>query len=558
MTAELKARDEALDCLRAWLLKRNPKLREADLGPDRDLVEYRVIDSLSFMEFILYIDELCGREILPSAVASAGVRTLRSICDTFFAELPAADTRGSRGPERHGAIAPDDALADQPLTHSQANWHYYDLDHPEGTSWMMPSLLRIRGPLETSRLTKALGELVRRHDGLRIRFKIGGGDAPRQSLVPPFIPDLPVTVIEKRRGEDPWAAALEAASQEYARPVDLEAGPPWRARLVRLATDDHLLVVTLSHILVDLEALITIPNQVALFYAALGTESSLASVPQPLMQYSQFAAWHRAWLKSAEGLAQIKHRREQFAGADTFSLGAPFTTRNTKEEDRRLIPLPVANRAEKLAAEERATSVVVGLSAYAAMLNRAFGHRDMSISLVLSFRTRETGRATTGVIGCFTNQQPLRISVDPKLSFRELVRNVRTIVIDAFKHRNVPTRLILDAQNPLDSPLAAVTFNWMNITDYADELVEIRSGDVLMKPIILGLDEPTRSLYGGIGKHTALTIRAVRTNRGVETFLATTVEVLGTGAAARLGGDYERWFRAATTTPDRALEVLAF
>jgi hypothetical protein len=101
-----------------------------------------------------------------------------------------------------------------------------------------------------------------------------------------------------------------------------------------------------------------------------------------------------------------------------------------------------------------------------------------------------------------------------------------------------------------------VTFNWMNLMDYADELAEIRSGEVTMKPVILGVDEPTRSLYGGIAKHTALTIRAVRTNQGVETFLATTVEVLGTGAAARLGGDYERWFRTTTTAPDRALEEL--
>ncbi len=555
MTAELMVRNEALDHIRAWLRKRHPKLREADLDLDRDLIEYRVIDSLSFMEFILYIEELRGREIDPTAVTAASVRTLRSICDTFFAELPAVDLRGSRSLEDPAAMPPEDGQADQPLTHSQANWYYYDLDHPETTSWMMPTLLRIRGKLDTSRLTKAIEELVCRHDGLRIRLKIDGG-APRQSLVPPFVPDLPVTVLENQLDKDLWTAALEVVSQECARPADPEAGPPWRARLIRLDMDDHLLVITLAHILVDLEALIAIPNQVALFYAALGDESSLASVPYPPMQYSQFAAWHRAWLTSPEGLSQIQHRREQLAGADEFNLGAPFRTRNTKEEDRRLIPLPVANQAESLAAEERATSVVVGLSAYVAMLNRTFGHRDMTVSLNLGFRTKEAGRATTGVIGCFTNQQPLRISVDPKLSFRELVREVRPIVLDAFKHRYVPTRLILDAQNPLDSPLAAVTFNWMNLTDYDDEAAEVQSSEVAMKPIILGLDEPTRSLYGGIAKHTALTIRAVRTKRGVETFLATTVEVLGAGAAARLGGDYERWFYATTTSPDRALEEL--
>jgi len=547
--------NEALDHIRAWLLKRHPKLCEADLELDRDLIEHRIIDSLSFMEFILYIEELRGCEIDHEAVSTDGFRTLRSICDTFFfAEVPDVDRNGSRCLEGPVAMVLDDGQADQPLTHSQANWYYYDSDHPELTSWMMPTLLRIRGTLDTSRLTKAIGELVRRHDGLRI--KIGGDDAPWQSLVPPFVPDLPVTILEKRLDKDPWAAALKVVSQECARPADPKAGPPWRARLVRLATDDHLLVITLAHILVDLESLITIPNQVALFYAALGTESSFASIPQPPMQYSQFTAWHHAWLKSAEGLDQIQHRREQFAGANAFDLGAPFRTCNTKEESRSLIPLPVANRAEILAVEERATSVVVGLSAYAAMLNRTFGHRDMSISLNLGFRSKDTSRDTTGVIGCFTNQQPLRISVDPKLSFRELVREVRMIVLNAFKHRYVPTRLILDAQNPLDSPLAAVTFNWMNLTDYADEVAEVRSGEVVMKPLILGLDEPTQSLYGGIAKHTALTIRAVRTNEGVETFLATTVEVLGTGAAAHLGGDYERWFYATTEAPDQALEEL--
>ncbi|MFS8184576.1 condensation domain-containing protein [Pseudovibrio denitrificans] len=533
-------------------------MKHDDLDIDKNLIESRIIDSLSFVEFILFIEELRGSSIDPASFGPEVFTSLRTIGQAFFTDANDDTDIDLNEISEPSLLDVDCTSLEYPLTHSQKNWLYYDECHPELGSWVMPTLLQIRGPLEYSRLEKALEELTRRHDGLRIQLKGGDVSGPTQIFIPEFKPDMPVISLEDHAGPDVWQSILKLINAECNYPLDPEKGPPWVAKLIRISSEHHLLLVALSHILVDLEALIEVPYQVAKIYSALGEDSTLMSIEWPPTQYSQHALWQKDWLESAEGVRQVQHRRKCLNAVKPFNLGAPFRTQNTKEEAKKVICANVAQLGDNIAAAVHATPVVVGLAVYAALLHRHFGHHEMPVSLVLGFRTSEQSKSTSGVIGCYTNQQPMVISVEPKASFLGLVQQIREVVLEAFRYRNVPTRLALDEQNPLDSERAAVTFNWMNLLDYEEKLSEVYSEDTVLEPVILGIDKPETSLYGGIAHHTALTIRAVRTSEGISVFLATTKETLGEKSAELLADKYVEYYNKLVADPNKSLsEALA-
>src|SRR5262249_27033822 len=148
-----------------------------------------------------------------------------------------------------------------------ARYWYLEEARPE-TAWNVPAVLRICGPLDVERLRRCLNDVVRRHDGLRTRFEVVNG-TPRQVIVPPFAAELSLIDGSPCAGGDPWSMALRIVADECAVPFDLAAGPPWAARLVRVGENDHACLVSLHHLIADLESLLTIPKELARLYHQL-------------------------------------------------------------------------------------------------------------------------------------------------------------------------------------------------------------------------------------------------------------------------------------------------
>ena len=550
----------AVNRLRKWLKERNPKLTDSDLDLDRDLIENRLLDSLSALDFILYIEELANCEIDTSAPDStSNLRTLRTIRDVYFfdaqafqeEERPSSRRSLSALPPKLGdaeAVRLSTSTIRRPLTHSQTRYWYMQQARPE-TAFNVPAVLRIQGPLNTSILRQCLTEVVRRHDGLRTKFEVIDG-VPMQVLVPPFTPEMPVITVSEATPSAAWDAALKLVETECAKPCDLTKGPPWYVRLVRMSENDHVCFIALEHLIADLESLLTIPRELARLYAAFG-EQRQQTLPVPPMQFSDFSDWHRDWLETAGAKEEIAFRKEQFADARPidFGNGRGTATRSPREGAGGAVPLEITTRLEALAADERATPVAVVMSAVATMLHRRFRQSDIVLMMVSSYRS--VGRRTTGVIGNFTNQVPLRITVTPNMKFRELLQHVRGLIVEGIKYRDVPTQLIFDTENPLDHPLAAVLVNWMNLIDYVDGMSEVQSRDTVLKPVMLGVGEASHvPLHGGDPPFATLIVRAVRSSQGAGVFVTTATEVLPAGLSKDIAQEITTLLTTVAANPD--------
>lgn len=556
MSEALGDDDAIIKRLRDWLKGRNPKLTDKDLDVDNDLIATRVVDSLSSLDFILFIEELAGCEIETSSPdATANFRTLRTIRRVFFshvdaaaADKPSAKKSLSVLPPKLGGTLSSAARTRRPLTASQARYWYLQKARPE-TAWNVPAVMRITGPLDLSVLRQCLSEVVRRHDGLRTKFEVVDG-VPMQVIVPPFVPEMPVVELAAAPGADLWLEALKIVERECAVKCDPTAAPPWHVRIVRMKEDDHVCLIALEHLIADLESLMTIPRELARLYAA-HTENRAASLAVPPMQWSDFSDWHGEWLATEGAREQIAYRQKQFADAKPIDFGTGGRTATTSARDgyQRLISPENTARLEALAADESATPVVVAMSAVATMLHRRFHQSDIVLMAVSSYRS--AGRGTTGVIGNFTNQLPLRLKVTPSLTFRDLMREVRAQVIDAFKHRDVPTQLVFGTENPLDHPLAAVLVNWMNLVDYGDGMAELRIKDTTMKPVMLGVGGASSApMHGGNPPFATLIVRAARAPTGTSLFVTTADEILPRGSAKKIGDELTSILEAVAANPN--------
>ncbi len=548
----MNAEAPVIERLRDWLMARNKELTRDGLSLDFDLIEARAVDSLSSLEFVLFIEELSGRELDMAALKDTeNFRTLRCIHDAFLSHLTPAAVVDHRDDANtlslSGAMAAREGLgrtvstARRPLAYSQARYWYLQEVRPE-SAWNVPAIVRIKGPLDVAVLRECLGELVRRHDALRIIFRVVDGQ-PVQELVAPFVPDIQTIQLESGLA-DPWSEALRVVERENARRCDLSGGPPWYVRLIRIAEEDHVCLLALEKLIADLESLLTIPKELGKIYASfIGADPD--DLPPPGLQFSDFSDWHEAWLKTDRARAQIDHRREQFVDARPVDLGAHGCTTAVggRESYQRQISPDTTARLEALAGDEGATPVAIAMSAAATMLYRRFQQNDIVVMMVSTYRTT----ATNGVIGNFTNQLPLRIRVSEAMSFRDLVRQVRGTIIDAIKHRDLPTQVILDTDNPLVHPLAAVLVNWINLVDYGQNMTEIPAGPTSFEPVMLG-EGGGSNVYGA--PFATLIVRAVRNPQGTSVRITTDTAVLAPGTSTSIAHEVASLLEAVAHDPD--------
>ncbi|MFL5539462.1 MAG: condensation domain-containing protein, partial [Longimicrobiaceae bacterium] len=190
---------------------------------------------------------------------------------------------------------------------------FLDRLHPDAVLYNLPVALRLAGELDAAALERALGEVVRRHDSLRTRFAEVEG-AP-VLVAEPFAgfalaaDDLSALAAEERE-----AAVRRRAAEEAWRPFDLAAGPLFRARLLRLAEREHVLLLAMHHVVSDGWSLGVLFRELSALYAAY-REGRASPLPEPPLQYAGYARWQRERLRGAELERQLAYWRERLAGA---------------------------------------------------------------------------------------------------------------------------------------------------------------------------------------------------------------------------------------------------
>jgi amino acid adenylation domain-containing protein len=386
--------------------------------------------------------------------------------DVFFEEArPATPTRALEEVPRLPRVAGPDGLVRLPQSFAQQRLWFLDQLRPGSPFYNLPAAVRLRGQLNAALLQQALNEIVRRHESLRTTCG-AEGDAPVQIIAPPgplplLIHDLTALPERDREAELERLVLLEAQ-----RPFELARGPLVRVTLVRLVVDEHAVLVTMHHIISDGWSAGIFIRELAVLYTAyeMGRPSPL---PEPMLQFADFAAWQRGQLQGALLEEQLTYWREQLTGMPDLDLPTdrprppvPSFRGGAVQFD---ISLEVVGRLQAVARQEGATLFMALLTVYQAVLGRYARQEDFGVGSPLAGR----GRAELqGMIGFFVNMLVLRANLRGRPSYREALRRARDASLGAFQHQDVPfEKLALEMRperDPSRSPLFQVGFVLQN------------------------------------------------------------------------------------------------
>ena len=338
-----------------------------------------------------------------------------------------------------------------PLSFAQQRQWVLEQMQPGTPAWNVSASQRLRGPLDVPALERALDALRRRHESLRTTFSQRGGQ-PVQ-VIHPFAPvPLPVEDLSSLGPAAREAEAERRATADLDTGFDLAAGPLFRARLLRLAADDHVLLACMHHVVSDGWSVGVIGRELAALYGAFAAGRP-DPLPAPALQYADFAAWQREWLSGERLAGEVEFWRRTLAGAPPaleLPLDHPRPPVQAHRGARVSVDLPpaAAGRLRALAREENATLFAVLLAALRVVLARWSGQGDVVIGTAVAGRTRVE---TEGLVGLFVNTLALRAPVAGDPAFRQQLRRERDAALDAFSHQELPfERVVEELKAPRD------------------------------------------------------------------------------------------------------------
>ncbi|MET8170411.1 amino acid adenylation domain-containing protein [Streptomyces sp. NPDC005329] len=366
-------------------------------------------------------------------------------------------------------LAPVERDRPLPLSLTQRQlWSLHEAD-PDDARWTIPLAVRIRGELDVALLSRAMTEVVRRHEVLRTVFV--PGDEPTTVVLPAAEIELVAVDVPDE------AAARAAAGDEAARPFDLVRGPVLRPALLRIAPDDHVLLLTVHHIATDGWSQGVLWSELSRAYEAL-REGRVPELPELPVQYGDFAVWQRSWLTGAVLDEQLDHWRDRLRGLRPLQLAG--TAAKPVRDDAGVLtewrlPAELVDTARQTGAEHGATLYMTLLAAFTATLARHTGSDDLAVGSPVAGRTRAE---VEGLIGFFANFVPLRVGFEGDPTFAELLARVRATSADAYAHQALPWERVAEGLGlDSDQPLVDVVFQLVNV-----DLGELRLPGVRVEP----------------------------------------------------------------------------
>ncbi|HEX8317852.1 amino acid adenylation domain-containing protein, partial [Longimicrobium sp.] len=371
-------------------------------------------------------------------------------------------------------IQPVDRSGALPLSFAQ--WRLWFLDQLgiPGALYHIPTHLRLRGELNRDALVRALDRMVARHEALRTTFAEVGADQV-QRIAP--VEESPFQLAEHDlRGHAEAGAELRRLlDEDAATPFDLARGPLIRGHLVRLADDDHVLHITMHHIVSDGWSMGVFTRELSALYDAFrnGEPDPLPALP---IQYADYAVWQRRWVDGEVLKGQAEYWKKALAGAPAL-LELPTDRPRPPRQDFTGRVLDIALDAEltaglkALTRRQGGTLYMMFLAAWAVVLSRLSGQEDVVIGSPVAGRGR---REIEGLIGFFVNTLAIRVGVPGSLTVAELLRRAKDRALEAQQHQDIPFEQVVELLQPVRSlahtPLFQVMFNWLNMPERNVEL----------------------------------------------------------------------------------------
>jgi len=370
--------------------------------------------------------------------------------------------------------ASTEARSMAPVSYGQERLWLLDRLEPGTPAYNLARAIRIRGFLDADAIRDSLQALVARHESLRTTFAEVDGQ-PMQIIkgAGPF--ELPIADLSRLSEPARSSGAQRLIGEGARRPFDLTRGPLFRAALLRLQRDEHLLLLVMHHIITDGWSMSVLFKELARWYEAVA-----ANRPSPLaelsMQYADFARWQRGSLTDDALERQLAYWRTQLAGAD-FVLELPAdrprppvrTARGAVQH--RVLPRELADRLRAVGRSANATLFMTLLAACQTLLFRYTGMDDIVLGSPAAGRSRVE---LEPLVGFFVNTLVLRTSLAGDPTFRELLGRVRNVALEAYENQEAPFERLVSALNIPRSlthtPVFQVMFILQNVPKQTFEL----------------------------------------------------------------------------------------
>ncbi|HJP95209.1 MAG TPA: amino acid adenylation domain-containing protein [Pyrinomonadaceae bacterium] len=432
-----------------------------------------------------------------------------------------------------------------PLSFAQQRLWFLDQYEPDNILYNVPEAIRLNGALNVTALERSLNKILNRHEALRTTFAVVN-DRPVQVINAARDFRLPVIELRETSPEKKEATAARFAAEEALKPFNLAEGPLLRVKLLRLAEDDHVLLITMHHIISDGWSIKVLIGELSELYEAYanGREAALPDLP---IQYADFALWQRNWLQGERLEEQLSYWREQLADAPPLlelSTDRPRPTFKTFHGADVFLSFSksLSEDITRLSRREGATLFMTLFAAFVTLLYRYSGQRDILVGTAIANRNRAE---TESLIGFFINTLILRTRFSEQMTFRELLAQVLETALEAYAHQDLPFEKLVEELQPertlSHTPLFQVLFHLQNaLTEGLNlsglSLSQLKGESQTAKfDLMLSLSESKEGLFG-------------RFNYNTDLFDATTIR--------RMAKHFERLLEAAVSNPDEQISRL--
>ncbi|MBV9791331.1 MAG: amino acid adenylation domain-containing protein, partial [Chloroflexi bacterium] len=448
--------------------------------------------------------------------------------------------------DRAARIVPSEATI-APLSFAQQRLWFLDQLQPNSAAYHLPLIVRLHGTIDIQALRQSITTIVQRHASLRTTFA-EQDDQPVQVVMPQL--DLALDLVDTPESSSHEPQTIERLVRaELQQPFDLRQGPLIRAQLMRLSPLDHILMLTLHHIVSDGWSQGVLLRELTTLYRSFAQHEPMPLGDLPL-QYTDYALWQRAWLQGEVLERQIGYWRQQLAGVPPLDLPTdyprpPVLTYHGAHRTFELSPV-LTTELQRLSQQLGATLFMTLLAAFDVLLYRYSGQADIAVGTPIAGRTRPEFES---LIGFFVNTLVLRTDLSGRVTsgcnFAELVARVRATALDAYAHQDVPFELVVDHVQPTRdlsrSPLFQVMFILQNTP---------RSTIALP-----GLTFETM----GAENHTAkfdLTLIMIETPEGLRGIFEYRTDLFADETITRLIEYFQTLLAAIVSTPEQAIGAL--
>jgi amino acid adenylation domain-containing protein len=450
--------------------------------------------------------------------------------------IPAANCEAQSIPRRSPNNPARLSFAQQRL------WFLHQLE-PESVAYNLPRAIRLTGDLNIEALAQSFSEIVRRHEVLRTTFRTVQGE-PIPAIAPAAPIHLPITNLQTLAEEASRRAVQDLTAQEAQQPFDLAQGPLFRLNLLKLSPSEHVLLLTLHHIVSDAWSTGVLVQEMVALYDAF-TKAEPSPLPELVIQYADFADWQRQ--QQAQRKTQLTYWQQQLAGALPIlqlPTDRPRTALQNHQGAKRSCSIsPALTDALKQLSQSTGTTLFMTLlAAFKVLLHRYTQQTDMVVGTPIANRNRAE---LEGMIGFFINTLVLRSDLSGDPSFRALLGQVREVALDAYAHQDLPFEVLVEALQPERSlsrnPLFQVMFALHNVPmaplELADLTLESLKSETGMAQVDLSLD-------------------LIETSEGLQAELEYSTDLFEEETIARMLGHFQVLLAGIIANPDQPISQL--